>query len=54
MKVQSLLAKKGYKVPNRTGRIIKGVRTAIRDFQVKIGVTADGYPDRQLLKQLGG
>jgi len=54
MKVQSLLAKKGYKVPNRTGRIIKGVRTAIRDFQVKIGVTADGYPDLGLLKQLGG
>ena len=54
MRVQSLLVKKGYKVPNRTGRIIKGVRTAIRDFQMKIGVTADGYPDLKLLKQLGG
>lgn len=54
MKVQALLAKKGYEVPNRTGRIIKGVRKAIRDFQASIGVTADGYPDRQLLRQLGG
>ncbi len=52
-KIQSLLVKKGYKVPNRTGRIIKGVRAAIHDYQVKIGVTADGYPDLGLLKQLG-
>ncbi len=51
-KVQRLLAKNGYQVPNRTGRIIKGVRTAIRDFQLTIGVTADGYPDEELLKQL--
>lgn len=54
MKVQELLAKKGYDVPNRTGRIIRGVRFAIRDFQRSIGVTADGYPDRELLRQLGG
>ncbi len=52
MKVQALLLKKGYSVPNKTGRIIKGVRTAIRDFQVRIGVTADGYPDLKLLTQL--
>ena len=52
MKVQELLVKKGFPVPNRTGRIIKGVRLAIRDFQATIGVTADGYPDQQLLKQL--
>ncbi|MGI9356720.1 MAG: lytic murein transglycosylase, partial [Rhizobiaceae bacterium] len=52
-KVQAVLAKKGYEVPNRTGRIIKGVRKAIRDFQVSIGVTPDGYPDRELLRQLG-
>jgi len=54
VKVQALLAKKGFDVPNRTGRIIKGVRKAIRDFQVSIGVTADGYPDPELLRQLGG
>ncbi len=54
MKVQDLLAKKGYEVPNRTGRIIKGVRKAIRDFQASIGVTSDGYPDLELLRQLGG
>jgi len=54
VKVQELLAKKGFDVPNRTGRIIKGVRKAIRDFQASIGVTADGYPDRELLRQLGG
>ena len=54
MKVQELLARKGYDVPNRTGRIIKGVRKAIRDFQASIGVTPDGYPDRELLRQLGG
>ena len=52
MKVQELLAKKGFPVPNRTGRILKGVRLAIRDFQLSIGVTADGYPDQELLKQL--
>jgi len=52
MKVQSLLAKKGYPVPNRTGRIIKGVRLAIRDFQLQAGLIADGYPDKELLKQL--
>ncbi|MEM8751013.1 MAG: lytic murein transglycosylase [Pseudomonadota bacterium] len=52
MEVQKRLADKGYDVPNRTGRILKGVRTAIRDFQLSIGVTADGYPDQQLLAQL--
>ena len=54
MKIQTLLAKKGYDVPNRTGRIIKGVRKAIRDFQASIDVKADGYPDKELLRQLGG
>lgn len=54
MKVQELLVNKGYKVPNRTGRILKGVRKAIRDFQASIGVTPDGYPDHELLRQLGG
>ena len=52
MRVQSLLLKKGFDVPNRTGRIIKGVRSAIRDYQVTIGAVADGYPDLELLRQL--
>ncbi|EFL90321.1 lytic murein transglycosylase [Ahrensia sp. R2A130] len=52
MKVQSRLAAKGFDVPNRTGRIIKGVRMAIRDFQRSIKVTSDGYPDQELLRQL--
>ncbi len=52
MKVQELLARKGVEVPNRTGRIIKGVRFAIRDFQQQKGLVADGYPDRALLKAL--
>ena len=52
MKVQELLTKKGYPVPNRTGRILKGVRLAIRDFQLQAGVVADGYPDKELLRLL--
>ena len=52
MEVQERLAKRGFAVPNRTGRILKGVRFAIRDFQRSIGVTADGYPDLTLLRQL--
>ncbi|MDD9909666.1 MAG: lytic murein transglycosylase [Ahrensia sp.] len=52
MEVQRRLAQKGYEVPNRTGRIIKGVRKAIRDFQASIGVVPDGYPDVELLRQL--
>ncbi|MEL7272457.1 MAG: lytic murein transglycosylase [Pseudomonadota bacterium] len=52
MEVQKRLADKGYDVPNRTGRIIKGVRKAVRDFQAKIGVTPDGYPDVELIRQL--
>lgn len=52
MKVQELLEKNGYPVSNRTGRILKGVRLAIRDFQLQAGVVADGYPDKELLRQL--
>lgn len=52
MKVQSLLEQKGHPVPNRTGRILKGVRLAIRDFQLSQGLVADGYPDQRLLRQL--
>ncbi|MEN0040566.1 MAG: lytic murein transglycosylase [Pseudomonadota bacterium] len=52
MQVQARLAARGFEVPNLTGRIIKGVRTAIRDFQRSISVTSDGYPDQELLRQL--
>ncbi len=52
MKVQELLVRRGHSVPNRTGRILKGVRLAIRDFQHSKGLVADGYPDRELLRQL--
>ena len=52
VEVQRRLAARGFKVPNRTGRILRDVRFAIRDFQRSIGVMPDGYPDLTLLRQL--
>ena len=54
VKIQALLVKKGFKVPNRIGRITAEMRAVIRDYQLKIGVIADGHPDEELIKQLGG
>lgn len=53
-KIQALLAKRGFKVPNRTGRITAEMRAVIRDYQLSRGLVADGHPDLALLKALGG
>ncbi len=53
-KIQSLLAQKGYPVPNRIGRITLEMRKVIRDYQLSRGLVADGHPDLELLKALGG
>jgi len=53
MKVQTLMVKKGLKVPNRVGKISQEMRNAIRDYQLRQkNKTADGHPDAGLLKQL--
>ncbi|MEM7429208.1 MAG: lytic murein transglycosylase [Pseudomonadota bacterium] len=52
VKIQKLLVEKGFRVPNRIGRITADMRKVIRDYQISIGVTADGHPDAELLKQL--
>lgn len=54
VKIQSLLVEKGFKVPNRIGRITAEMRGVIRDYQLSIGVVADGHPDEGLIRQLGG
>ncbi len=54
VKIQALLVEKGFKVPNSIGRITADMRKVIRNYQLSIGVTADGHPDLELLKQLGG
>jgi len=52
MKVQTLMVKRGRKVPNRIGRISHDMRMAIRDLQLENGRLADGYPDQKFLKWL--
>ena len=53
-KIQSLLAKKGFEVPNRRGIITAEMRAVIRDYQLSRKLVADGHPDLGLLKALGG
>ena len=52
VEIQNYLKKLGYEVPNLSGRIIKGVRLAIRDYQLQKGLVADGYPDQELLRYM--
>ncbi len=52
-KIQAMLAKKGFAVPNRIGRITLEMRNVIKDYQLSRGVVADGHPDLALLKMLG-
>lgn len=51
-RIQALLAKLGYKVPNRIGRITADMRDVIRDYQLSRGLVADGHPDEGLLAAL--
>ena len=50
--LQRLLAKAGFDVGDADGRIGDRAQTAIRTYQRKIGVMADGYPTLALLERM--
>ena len=52
--LKKLLAKRGFGLDTRDGRITPDVRAAIRDVQAELGLVRDGHPDAGLLKRLGG
>ncbi len=50
--VQTLLARRGYKVGEPDGKLGAGTRLAIRQAQVKLGLPADSYPTPEFLAAL--
>ncbi len=50
--IQSLLSKQGYDVGKADGIVGKRTRDGIREFQIKVGLPGDGYPDEELLLKL--
>ncbi|MEH6631810.1 MAG: lytic murein transglycosylase [Halopseudomonas aestusnigri] len=50
--IQSLLLKQGYDVGKADGIVGKKTRDGIRDFQIKVGLPGDGYPNEELLLKL--
>lgn len=50
--LQRLLAQKGYKIGKIDGRIGGATKKAIRGFQRKSGLPADGYPNYAVLEKL--
>ncbi len=50
--IQSLLSKHGYDVGKADGIVGKKTRDGIREFQIKVGLPGDGYPDEALLLKL--
>ena len=52
MKLQKILAGKGYDVGEIDGKIGKGTRAAVKDVQIKMGLPADSYPDAEFLAAL--
>ena len=51
-KMQRILTRKGFLDDKVDGIIGPNTINAIRAFQTSIGVTPDGYPSQELLKQL--
>lgn len=50
--IQALLNELGYDSGTPDGVVGRKTRQAARDFQLAVGVAADGYPDHDLLEQL--
>ena len=50
--VQTALANKGYDPCPQDGKLGRKTRLAVRDFQIKAGLPADGWPDSALLTAL--
>ena len=54
LELQELLARHGYDVGEPDGRLGARTRSAIRDFQVKVGRVPDGFASAGILDQLRG
>ena len=54
LELQELLARRGYDVGEPDGRLGARTRSAIRDFQLKIGRVPDGFASAGILDQLRG
>lgn len=54
LELQRLLVRTGYYKGDIDGRIGSGTRRALRRFQARIGVAADGHPNLDILKRLRG
>ncbi|MEL6967235.1 MAG: lytic murein transglycosylase [Pseudomonadota bacterium] len=52
IRMQKALEKKGYRVPNKIGRISHTMRMVIRDFQLEHGMVPDGHPDQAVLRRV--
>ncbi|MEJ2528643.1 MAG: lytic murein transglycosylase [Gammaproteobacteria bacterium] len=52
--LQTILKSKGYDVGDIDGVIGANTRDSVRMEQKRLGMAADGYPTKQLLRQLGG
>lgn len=52
IELQELLARKGYEPGPADGIIGANTRKAVRAFQQRLGLPADGYPSHELLQQL--
>jgi membrane-bound lytic murein transglycosylase B len=50
--IQSLLAQKGYKIGKIDGKIGGRTKRALRDFQRRNGIPADGHPSYAILQRL--
>lgn len=50
MEMQRFLNRQGYKAGKVDGRVGQNVTAAVRKFQLKRGIIADGYPTRALLQ----
>ena len=50
--IQQLLARRGFYQGTVDGKIGEGTRTAIRTYQHRAGLVADGYPSTELLQRL--
>ena len=51
-KLQAKLKKMGYDVGEIDGRVGNSLRSAVRAYQQRHGLTPDGYPDLALLKSV--
>ena len=51
--MQELLLEKGFDAGDPDGLLGPTTRSALREFQISIGLVGDGFPDRKTLTQLG-